>query len=153
MACFYQDNAENTMAKLNCNNHVASILLIIKIASNYWLTLASFQTHTQAERKILESKKDLLLKEISRANSLDVSILKDRLIKLESEKPHPYGTFQAVSSHSSMPIFHPECLCWILVLKLFSREMKGAVGEWYRSFKKTKNIKQYNMPVWVSCSP
>jgi solute carrier family 25 (peroxisomal adenine nucleotide transporter), member 17 len=57
-----------------------------------------FQTHTQAKRKILESKRELLLKEMSRANSLEVAVLKDRLVKLESEKARPYGTLQAVSS-------------------------------------------------------
>jgi adenine nucleotide transporter 17 len=50
---------------------------------------------------MIESKRELLLKEISRANSVDVSILKDRLAKLDSEKPHPYGTIQAVSILSS----------------------------------------------------
>ncbi|XP_066363493.1 peroxisomal nicotinamide adenine dinucleotide carrier-like [Miscanthus floridulus] len=33
---------------------------------------------------------------MSRANSLEVAILKDRLVKLESEKPRPYGTLQAI---------------------------------------------------------
>jgi adenine nucleotide transporter 17 len=47
---------------------------------------------------LIESKRELLLKEISRANSVDGSILKDRLAKLDSEKPHPYGTLQAVST-------------------------------------------------------
>jgi adenine nucleotide transporter 17 len=55
-------------------------------------------THTQAEKKIMESKKELLLKDVARANSIEVSILKDRLYKLDSEKPRPYGTIQAVSN-------------------------------------------------------
>lgn len=49
----------------------------------------------------MESKRELLLKEVSRANSLEVPILKDGLVKLESEKPCPYGTLQAVSTPSS----------------------------------------------------
>ncbi|XP_047089894.1 peroxisomal nicotinamide adenine dinucleotide carrier-like [Lolium rigidum] len=69
-----------------------NVLLTIPI----WVLVTRMQTHTQAERKMIESKRELLLKEISRANSVDVSILKDRLAKLDSEKPHPYGTIQAV---------------------------------------------------------
>ncbi|RLN18226.1 peroxisomal nicotinamide adenine dinucleotide carrier-like [Panicum miliaceum] len=72
----------------------------VLLTNPIWVLVTRMQTHTQAERKILESKKDLLLKEISRANSLEVSILKDRLVKLESEKPHPYGTLQAVCNPS-----------------------------------------------------
>ncbi|CAL4913357.1 unnamed protein product [Urochloa decumbens] len=68
----------------------------VLLTSPIWVLVTRMQTHTQAERKILESKRDLLLKEISRANSLEVTILKDRLVRLESEKPHPYGTFQAI---------------------------------------------------------
>ncbi|CAL4929902.1 unnamed protein product [Urochloa decumbens] len=68
----------------------------VLLTNPIWVLVTRMQTHTQAERKILESKRDLLLKEISRANSLEVSILKDRLVRLESEKPHPYGTFQAI---------------------------------------------------------
>ena len=49
----------------------------------------------------MESKTELLLKEMSRANSLEVAVLKDRLVKLESEKPRPYGTLQAVSTLAS----------------------------------------------------
>ena len=47
---------------------------------------------------MIESKRELLVKEVSRANSMDVSVLKDKLAKLDSEKPHPYGTLQAVST-------------------------------------------------------
>ena len=47
---------------------------------------------------MIQYKKELLLKEVSRANSMEVSILKDKLAKLESEKPCPYGTLQAVST-------------------------------------------------------
>ncbi|CAM0872085.1 unnamed protein product [Alopecurus aequalis] len=69
-----------------------NVLLTIPI----WVLVTRMQTHTQAERKVLESKRELLLKEVSRANSMDVSILKDKLAKLDSEKPRPYGTLQAV---------------------------------------------------------
>ncbi|WVZ56079.1 hypothetical protein U9M48_006659 [Paspalum notatum var. saurae] len=68
----------------------------VLLTNPIWVLVTRMQTHTQAERKILESKRELLLKEVSRANSLEVSILRDRLVKLESEKPLPYGTLQAI---------------------------------------------------------
>ncbi|XP_044982344.1 peroxisomal nicotinamide adenine dinucleotide carrier-like [Hordeum vulgare subsp. vulgare] len=69
-----------------------NVLLTIPI----WVLVTRMQTHTQAERKVIESKRELLLKEIPRANSMDAHILKDRLAKLDSEKPCPYGTIQAI---------------------------------------------------------
>ena len=61
----------------------------------------------------MESKSELLLKEMSRANSLEVAVLKDRLVKLESEKPRPYGTLQAVSTlSSSRQPLHPKLYCF-----------------------------------------
>lgn len=68
----------------------------VLLTNPIWVLVTRMQTHTQAKRKILESKRELLLKEMSRANSLEVAILKDRLVKLESEKPRPYGTLQAI---------------------------------------------------------
>ncbi|GJN30760.1 hypothetical protein PR202_gb19096 [Eleusine coracana subsp. coracana] len=68
----------------------------VLLTNPIWVLVTRMQTHTQAERKILESKKELLLKEVSRANSMEVSVLKDRLDKLESEKLRPYGTLQAI---------------------------------------------------------
>ncbi|KAM3314762.1 hypothetical protein ACQJBY_033511 [Aegilops geniculata] len=73
-----------------------NVLLTIPI----WVLVTRMQTHTQAERKVIESKRELLLKEISRANPMDAHILKDRLAKLDSEKPRPYGTLQAVCNPS-----------------------------------------------------
>ncbi|OQU77367.1 hypothetical protein SORBI_3009G036300 [Sorghum bicolor] len=68
----------------------------VLLTNPIWVLVTRMQTHTQAKRKILESKSELLLKEMSRANSLEVAVLKDRLVKLESEKPRPYGTLQAI---------------------------------------------------------
>jgi adenine nucleotide transporter 17 len=51
----------------------------------------------------MESKKELLLKDVARANSIEVSILKDRLYKLDSEKPRPYGTIQAYVGPGGLP--------------------------------------------------
>lgn len=47
----------------------------------------------------MESKKEALLKEASE-NSLTVSRLEDKLAELDSTKPHPYGTIQAVGIFS-----------------------------------------------------
>lgn len=58
--------------------------------------LGLFQTHTQAERKIIEDRKDALLKEASES-CLISSTLQDKLAELDSLKPRPYGTLQAVS--------------------------------------------------------
>uniref|UniRef100_A0A0E0CI71 Peroxisomal nicotinamide adenine dinucleotide carrier n=1 Tax=Oryza meridionalis TaxID=40149 RepID=A0A0E0CI71_9ORYZ len=68
----------------------------VLLTNPIWVLVTRMQTHTQAEKKIVESKKELLLKDVARANSIEVSILKDRLYKLDSEKPRPYGTIQAV---------------------------------------------------------
>uniref|UniRef100_A0A0E0M360 Peroxisomal membrane protein n=1 Tax=Oryza punctata TaxID=4537 RepID=A0A0E0M360_ORYPU len=68
----------------------------VLLTNPIWVLVTRMQTHTQAEKKIMESKKELLLKDVARANSIEVSILKDRLYKLDSEKPRPYGTIQAV---------------------------------------------------------
>lgn len=56
-----------------------------------------FQTHTQAERKIVEAKRESLLREASE-NDLLRSSLPQKLAELDSLKPHPYGTIHAVSS-------------------------------------------------------
>uniref|UniRef100_A0A0D3F2M9 Peroxisomal nicotinamide adenine dinucleotide carrier-like n=1 Tax=Oryza barthii TaxID=65489 RepID=A0A0D3F2M9_9ORYZ len=72
----------------------------VLLTNPIWVLVTRMQTHTQAEKKIMESKKELLLKDVARANSIEVSILKDRLYKLDSEKPRPYGTIQAVCNPS-----------------------------------------------------
>lgn len=67
-----------------------------------WITsvwLLAFQTHTQAERKVAEAKREALLKEASENVALRSS-LSDQLAALDLIKPHPYGTFQAVNSAS-----------------------------------------------------
>ncbi|KAG6403451.1 hypothetical protein SASPL_135673 [Salvia splendens] len=62
-----------------------------------WLlvaALAGAYTYTQAERKIVEAKKEALLKEASQ-NALSQSSLTMQLAQLDSIKPRPYGTIQA----------------------------------------------------------
>lgn len=60
-------------------------------------TTIHFQTYTQAERKIVEAKKEALLKEASE-NAVLGSSLTSQLAELDSIKPRPYGTFQAVNN-------------------------------------------------------
>ncbi|KAH6766545.1 Mitochondrial substrate carrier family protein [Perilla frutescens var. hirtella] len=59
-----------------------------------WVLVTRMQTHTQAERKIVEAKKEALLKEAS-ANVMLRSSLSSQLAELDSIKPRPYGAFQA----------------------------------------------------------
>ncbi|KAL1540915.1 hypothetical protein AAHA92_25198 [Salvia divinorum] len=59
-----------------------------------WVLVTRMQTYTQAERKIVEAKKEALLKEASE-NALSQSSLTIQLAQLDSIKPRPYGTFQA----------------------------------------------------------
>lgn len=53
------------------------------------------QTHTQAERKIMEEKREALLSEASIISSIG-SGLQHKVVELDSIKPHPYGTVDAV---------------------------------------------------------
>ncbi|XVE90917.1 hypothetical protein DITRI_Ditri20bG0114600 [Diplodiscus trichospermus] len=69
--------------------------LNVLLTNPIWVLVTRMQTHTQAERKITESKKEALLKEASE-NSLVASRLKDKLAELDSTKPRPYGTIHAV---------------------------------------------------------
>ncbi|KAI3829545.1 hypothetical protein L1987_03671 [Smallanthus sonchifolius] len=59
-----------------------------------WVLVTRMQTHTQAEQKILEAKKEALLRECSES-SLIGSSLHDKLRELDSVKPNPYGTLHA----------------------------------------------------------
>ncbi|XAR64314.1 hypothetical protein NMG60_11024600 [Bertholletia excelsa] len=59
-----------------------------------WVLVTRMQTRTQAERKIMEAKREALLVESSENNLLDSS-LQNKLAELDSIKPHPYGTLHA----------------------------------------------------------
>ncbi|KAF9686544.1 hypothetical protein SADUNF_Sadunf02G0000300 [Salix dunnii] len=67
-----------------------NVLLTIPI----WVLVTRMQTQTQAERKIIEGKKQALLREVSERSSID-STLQEKLSELDSIKPRPYGTLQA----------------------------------------------------------
>ncbi|KAI9201062.1 hypothetical protein LWI28_017490 [Acer negundo] len=66
-----------------------NVLLTIPI----WVLVTRMQTHTQAERKIMEGKKEALMREASESSS--VSTLHEKLAQLDSIKPRPYGTWHA----------------------------------------------------------
>ncbi|KAG6648164.1 hypothetical protein I3843_07G126400 [Carya illinoinensis] len=59
-----------------------------------WVLVTRMQTHTQAERKIMEKRREALLREASERSLVD-STLSDKLTELDSEKPRPYGTLHA----------------------------------------------------------
>lgn len=68
-----------------------NVMLTIPI----WVLVTRMQTHTQAERKIMERKREELLREASENNGMDA--LQQKLAELDSMKPKPYGTLQAAS--------------------------------------------------------
>ncbi|XP_057445219.1 peroxisomal nicotinamide adenine dinucleotide carrier-like isoform X2 [Lotus japonicus] len=61
-----------------------------------WVLVTRMQTHTQAERKIMEQKKEALRRDASES-SLAGSTLEDQLAELNSIKPRPYGTIHAAN--------------------------------------------------------
>ncbi|XP_015880005.1 peroxisomal nicotinamide adenine dinucleotide carrier [Ziziphus jujuba] len=69
--------------------------LNVLLTNPIWVLVTRMQTHTQAERKILEERKEDLLREASES-SLRNSTLQDKLAELDSLKPRPYGTLHAV---------------------------------------------------------
>lgn len=79
-----------------------SWLLVAAIAGSFnvlltnpiWVLVTRMQTHTQAERKIMEGKKEALIKEAENS-SIDSSTLQHKLTELNSIKPLPYGTLHA----------------------------------------------------------
>uniref|UniRef100_A0A7N0RAL3 Uncharacterized protein n=2 Tax=Kalanchoe fedtschenkoi TaxID=63787 RepID=A0A7N0RAL3_KALFE len=68
-----------------------NVLLTIPI----WVLVTRMQTHTQAERKIMESKREALMKEFHDNGSSDPLTLQEKLAELDSIKPRPYGTLHA----------------------------------------------------------
>ncbi|XP_062163626.1 peroxisomal nicotinamide adenine dinucleotide carrier-like isoform X2 [Alnus glutinosa] len=59
-----------------------------------WVLVTRMQTHTQAQRKIMEERREALLREDSERSLID-STLQEKLAELDSEKPRPYGTLHA----------------------------------------------------------
>ncbi|EXB56229.1 hypothetical protein L484_024766 [Morus notabilis] len=68
--------------------------LNVLLTNPIWVLVTRMQTHTQAERKIMEERKGALLKEASES-SFNSSVLQHKLAELDSLKPRPYGTLRA----------------------------------------------------------
>ncbi|KAF4349391.1 hypothetical protein F8388_012561 [Cannabis sativa] len=63
-----------------------------------WLivaALAGCTTHTQAERKIREERKESMAREVANSDQSSITLLHDNMAKLDSLKPTPYGTIHA----------------------------------------------------------
>lgn len=68
--------------------------LNVLLTNPLWVLVTRMQTHTQAERKIMEERKHALLKQASET-SFNTSLLHDKSADLDSLKPRPYGTLRA----------------------------------------------------------
>ncbi|XP_010932196.1 peroxisomal nicotinamide adenine dinucleotide carrier isoform X2 [Elaeis guineensis] len=67
----------------------------VLLTNPIWVLVTRMQTHTQAERKIMEAKREAMLMEASDADATDMEAFKEKLSELDSTKPHPFGTFHA----------------------------------------------------------
>ncbi|RDX95234.1 Peroxisomal nicotinamide adenine dinucleotide carrier [Mucuna pruriens] len=70
--------------------------LNVLLTNPIWVLVTRMQTHTQAERKIMEEKKAALRKDASES-TISSSTLQDKLAELNSRKPRPYGTIHAAN--------------------------------------------------------
>ncbi|KAF8406785.1 hypothetical protein HHK36_008877 [Tetracentron sinense] len=73
---------------------IAGSLNVI-LTNPIWVLVTRMQTHTQAERKVMEGKREALLRDTSEGSLTDSSTLKDKLAEFDSIKAHPYGTLHA----------------------------------------------------------
>ncbi|XP_031285038.1 peroxisomal nicotinamide adenine dinucleotide carrier-like isoform X2 [Pistacia vera] len=67
--------------------------LNVLLTNPIWVLVTRMQTHTQAERKIMDAKRESIISEASECSTGPT--LQDRLAELDSIKPCPYGTFHA----------------------------------------------------------
>ncbi|KAK7308447.1 hypothetical protein VNO77_42052 [Canavalia gladiata] len=70
--------------------------LNVLLTNPIWVLVTRMQTHTQAEKKIMEEKKEALRKAASESILAD-STLENKLAELNSTKPRPYGTIHAAN--------------------------------------------------------
>lgn len=71
--------------------------LNVLLTNPIWVLVTRMQTHTQAERTIMEQKKEALRREAASIGSTDSHALLEKLAQLDSAKPRPYGTRNAAS--------------------------------------------------------
>ncbi|XP_078437910.1 peroxisomal nicotinamide adenine dinucleotide carrier-like [Wolffia australiana] len=69
--------------------------LNVLLTNPIWVLVTRMQTQTQAERKIMEIKRETIIREAAESISNDQRTLEDKLAELESTKPKPYGTLRA----------------------------------------------------------
>ncbi|KAL2347930.1 hypothetical protein Fmac_001930 [Flemingia macrophylla] len=70
--------------------------LNVLLTNPIWVLVTRMQTQTQAERKIMEEKKQALRRAASES-TIAGSTLQDKLAELNSTKPRPYGTIHAAN--------------------------------------------------------
>uniref|UniRef100_A0A165YVG1 Peroxisomal nicotinamide adenine dinucleotide carrier n=1 Tax=Daucus carota subsp. sativus TaxID=79200 RepID=A0A165YVG1_DAUCS len=70
--------------------------LNVLLTNPIWVLVTRMQTHTQAETKMLEAKKEALRNEASQSGIIGAS-LQEKFAELDSIKPQPYGTRHAAS--------------------------------------------------------
>ncbi|KMZ75772.1 Mitochondrial carrier family [Zostera marina] len=71
-----------------------------------WVLVTRMQTQTQAERKIMERKRQTILMEASENFAADLTPFEEKLAKHDALKPIPYGTIRAATEvYSESGIF------------------------------------------------
>lgn len=65
----------------------------VLLTNPLWVLVTRMQTHTQAERKIMEAKREAIVREASGSNTVE---LRAKLAELDLVKPRPYGTILAM---------------------------------------------------------